>query len=201
MENGHVAPEVEDGHQGYENSLSANAGDMDLLCPIRYVYNYLPHQAKWLKPQPLSLSRLFAESKEGKPSFMDHEAKEMNSICLKTQAASLPLHTGLEIFRQNKYWRAYEGATRELFELFAQDQHCGEVMLLDKRSMSNLAEDQLQNAVIDTYSRFTIYMFHEADETRLRLVAQSIILIFAFDGKQVTSSWNEVAFHIESSLH
>lgn len=183
LENGHVAQLVEKGSQEYQLLAIATSNDMELLCPIRYVYDYLPHQPKWLKSQPISLSRVFTDSKE-RTSFIDDEGKGRHSIRLHTQAAKLPLHTGLENFRQNKYWRVNEEATKSLLELFAQDRRCSEVMLSDKQSMSSLAGDQLRTAVIDTYCRFSIYMFAEADETRIQLLAQSVILIFMFDGKR-----------------
>ena len=186
MEKGHVAPTFRHGPKDLQLQTLATPDDQELLCPIRYIYDYLPRQRKWLKPQPISLSRVFADSNECKSTFISHQLERTNSILLHTQAANLPLHTGLENFRQNKYWRANETATRDLLKLFAKDHYCSEVVLSDKRSMSGLAEDQLKTAIIDTYSRFSVYMFTEADEYRIQLLAQSVILIFAFDGKAST---------------
>ena len=183
MEKDHVAPTFRNGPKDFQIHTLATPDDQELLCPIRYIYNYLPRKRKWLKPQPISLSRIFADSNEGKATLISHQLGRTNSILLHTQAANLPLHTGLEDFRQNKYWRANETATRDLLKLFATDHYCSEVVLSDKRSMSGLAEDQLKTAIIDTYSRFSVYMFTEADENRIQLIAQSVILIFAFDGK------------------
>ena len=187
MEKGHVAPTTfRHGPKDFQLHKLATPDDQELLCPIRYIYDYLPRQRKWLKPQPISLSRVFADSNECKSIFTSHQLERTNSILLHTQAANLPLHTGLENFRQNKYWRANETATRDLLKLFAKDHYCSEVVLSDKRSMSGLAEDQLKTAIIDTYSRFSVYMFTEADENRIQILAQSVILIFAFDGKAST---------------
>ena len=184
MENCRSTAGVENGAQECHRLLLASPNDLELLCPIRYVYNYLPHQPEWLKPQPVSLSRLFAGSKENRSASIDCHAEGKNSIYLHTQAAKLPLHTGLEKFQQSKYWKANEQATKELLELFAQDQRCSEVVLSDGRSMSSLAEKELKVTIIDTYSRFSIYMFAEAGRARIQLLAQSVILIFMFDGKQ-----------------
>jgi len=183
MDNANVPPKMKSGTEDYQLLMMARQSDLELLCPIRYVYNYLPHRTQWLIPQPISLNRVFPEPEQSRFAFIHHRANEKNSICLNTQAANLPLHTGLEKFRQSKYWRANDEATKELLELFAQDQRCSEIMLSNKRSMSSLAEEQLKTAVVDTYSRFSVYMFAEADETRIQLLAQSVILIFMFDGK------------------
>lgn len=200
MEHIHVARKANNGPKGYQLLTLTSPNHMELLCPIRYIYNYLPHETEWLKSQPISLGRILAESKDCKSAFIDNQAKGRNSICIHTREANLPLHTGLENFRQNIYWRASEKATKELLELFAQDRHCSEVILSDKRSMSSLAEDQLKTAVLDTYSRFGVYMFPEADETRIQLLTQSVILIFMFDGKQILLLWNEVTV-VYSNTH
>lgn len=186
MEKGHVGPMIRNGLKDFQLHTLAAPEDQEVLCPISYIYDYLPRQRQWLKPQPISLSRIFAESNECKSTLVGHQLGRTNSILLHTQAASLPLHTGLENFRQNKFWKANETATRDLLKLFAKDHYCSEVVLTNKRSMSGLAEDQLKTAIIDTYSRFSIYMFTEADEDRIQLLAQSVILIFAFDGKAST---------------
>lgn len=121
---------------------------------------------------------------EDGPRFTDRSAKGRDSIGLFPLAANLPLHTGLEVYRQNKHWRANEEATRELLTVFSQHRRCINVLLSNKRSMSSLAEEQLQTQVMDTYSRFNVYMFPEADQSRIQLLAQSVVLIFMFDGKQ-----------------
>ena len=185
MENKKIHPKIEDGDPGYQVSKLATKS----FCPIEYIYDYLPTQVNWLKAQPISLRRLFAVHEEqSKLTFINHQAQERHSILLDTQAANLPLHTGLEDFRQSRHWRASEQATKELLELFAQDRACGEVLLQDERSMASVAEEQLTPGFLHTYSRFPVYLFIEADEDRLKLVAESVILIFAFDGKH-DSSW------------
>ena len=169
--------------RGYQTSKLVSASDKDLLCPIRYVYDYLPREINWLKPQPISLTRLFANDENYIQALHQHGSVDSNDLILNVQAAKFPIHTGLEDFRQCKHWRANERATRELLELFAHDELCREVRCSDKRSMASLAEEQLSSAVVDTYSRFSMYMFPWADETRIQLLAQSVILIFMFDGK------------------
>ena len=187
MESQKIDPKIEGGDPGYQVSRLATLNDTKFFCPIEYIYDYLPPQVNWLKAQPISLRRLFAVHEEqSKLTFIDHQAQERHSVLLDTQAANLPLHTGLEDFRQSRHWKTSEQATRELLELFAQDRRCGEVLLKDEQSMASVAEEQLTPGFIHTYSRFPVYMFIEADEERLKLVAQSVILIFAFDGTHGT---------------
>lgn len=186
MENHGVTPKIKNDYPACQPLMLAS-NDTETLCPIEYVYNYLPLQPKWLISQPISLRRLFAVSEECSSAFVDHQAEENHSINLDIKAAKIPLHSGLEDFRQSRYWRANEQATKELLELFAQDRRCSEVILCDSQSMASLFEEQLRTATIHTYSRFSVYMFAKADETRIQLLAQSVILIFAFDGKQKIS--------------
>ncbi|KAL8729125.1 MAG: hypothetical protein Q9166_004956 [cf. Caloplaca sp. 2 TL-2023] len=169
-------------HQAYRLHALVASEDAEALCPISYVYDYLPYHLDWLKSQPISLSRLLVEIPEGNSALNKYRIEWNHSICLRTQAARLPLHTGLENYRQNKYWTANAASTKELLKLFADDRRCSDVMMSNRQSMSSLAEEQLESRIMDTYSRFSIYMFPEADEKRSQLLAQSVILIFMFDG-------------------
>ena len=180
MENAHVTPETKNDLFEYNLSALTDLNEVELLCPIKYLYNYFPHHPRWLKLQPISLSR-FSECKS--PS-VDHQSKRDNSIRLHTQAANLALHTGLEDFRQNKHWRSCAEAITELLQLFAKDQRCGEVFLSHKASMSSLAGSQLMTAASEACLQFCILMFAEADEDRIRLIGQCCIMLFIFDGAQ-----------------
>ena len=159
---------------GIEKSLidlSKVTRDTSALCPIRYVYNYLPQETSWLKPQRISLTS------PGRDDTMT------NSIAILPEAAHIPFHTGLTTVRQTKHWKANEEATRGLLELFAKDPSCHDVTLAHGQSLASLAKAQLESSVLDDYSRFSVYMYPDADEKRIRLIAQSIILIFIFDGE------------------
>ena len=184
MEDRESARSSRDRARAYSIHSLTSLEDLELLCPVRYVYDYLPHSSEWLKSQPLSLNRVFPKPVDDGPRLTDRSAKGGNSICLSPLAANLPLHTGLEVYRQNRHWRANEKATRELLTIFSGDRHCSNVLLSNKGSMSSLAEEQLHTQVMDTYCRFSIYMFPEADQSRIQLLAQTVVLIFMFDGKQ-----------------
>ncbi|KAL8968795.1 MAG: hypothetical protein Q9197_004685 [Variospora fuerteventurae] len=184
MESNHVIPStagIKDKAHDFWTSGLIDAVHLNFLCPIRYVHDYLPSPPTWLMPQPLSLSNILQRDEDDITASPFYTLERASSVYLHTTAARLPLHTGLKDFRQNKYWRANEDSTKELLQLFAQDRKCSDVLLSDNRSLSDLAEKQLENEVIDTYSRFSVYMFPEADEERIRLLAQSVILTFIFD--------------------
>ena len=150
--------------------------DLDLLCPIRYVYNYLPKNIEWLKPQPVTLPS--SERRDSDPCSFG-----ANGIQLRVSQTSLPIHTGLTRFGQTRHWKANIQAGRTLLELFAGDLRCRDIVLGNGQSMASQAAEQLKFPVPDTYGRFSIYMFPNADEKRTQLLAQMIILIFIFDGK------------------
>ena len=171
MENNYVTRETKNGPLEYNLSALTSPSETELLCPINYMYDYLPYHARRLKSQPVSLSRFFLDS-------------TVNGIRLHTQAAKLPLHTALEHFRQTRHWKANVEATEGLLELFAKDRRSSEVMLSNGASMSSLAEKQLKIGVSETFCRSTIYMFPGADENRIRLLGQCLVLIFIYDGKQ-----------------
>ena len=63
MENHDAFPKVKNDYSAYQPLMLAS-NDTEFLCPIEYIYDYLPLQAKWLKSQPVSLRRLFAVSEE-----------------------------------------------------------------------------------------------------------------------------------------
>ena len=161
-----------------------SAGDMDHLCPIRYVYDYLPQRIQWLKPQQIVPSSPFSNIVEKDPTLV-HDDAGMNGIRLHPEAANLPLYTGLRALRQSKHWKINEKVTRELFKLFMQDQRCKDAKSTNGQSIASLAESQLKSSVLDSYVRFNIYVFPYANEKRTWLLAQAIILIFVFDGMYI----------------
>ena len=156
--------------------------DIDHLYPVRYVYDYLPHKTQWLKPQQIIVSSPYSDVVEKEQALVQPDASS-NGIRLHPEAANLPLYTGLSNVRQSKHWEVNEKVTRELFELFMRDQRCKGAKLRNGQFIASLAESQLKGSVVDSYVRFSIYMFPYADEKRMWLLAQAIILIFIFDGK------------------
>ena len=157
------------------------ADDIDLLCPIRYVYDYLPQNIEWLKPQPVTLPSSFC-SASGKRRKPEPQSTVLNAIQLSVSKTSLPVHTGLTQFGQTRYWKASIQAARSLLEFFATDERSADMTIGNGRSLAGQAADQL--AILpNTYSRFSMYMFPNGDERRTQLIAEMVVLIFVFDGK------------------
>ena len=126
---------------------------------------------------------IFFGLKNDRPSCIDYGAKEGNSIRLHPPAVNLPLHTGLKDLLQNKFSKANEDVCRELLKLFAKYQYCKEVVLLDGQSMADLAREQLKPSVMDLYSRFGIYVFPQVVEIQIKLLGQTLIFVFTYDGQ------------------
>ena len=171
--------------KGWQSVVVAE-GDLPLLCPITYVYDYLPHGIQWLRPLPVSINRIFSGDDRLPWLSTRPYVTGRNFIQLHPQAANLPLHTGLENFKQSVHWKANMEATRELLELFAKSGRYHDTKTSGdwQHSLARLAERLLRTtaALENTYSRFSIYMWANADERRIKLLAQSVILIFLFDG-------------------
>lgn len=160
--------------------------ETDLLCPINYMYNCLPSSTLWLNPQPVSLPTSIAsalrrrctETTQGSP----------NSIRLRPFEAGLPIHTGLTQFRQSTHWKTSARAGEILLQLCARDPLCAEVTVGKGQSLASQALKQLTVSPVDTYGRFAIYMSPRADQARARLLGQSVVLIFLFDGSSFLAS-------------
>ena len=155
------------------------AADGDLLCPIQYVYDYLPHSIGWLRTQRISIPDEILEQ-----IHPVHEHTRANSITLRPEFSGLPIHTGLASIRQSKHWEANIRASTELLDAFAQDQRCKDAALPDGRSMATWAQREVVRKVSECVSRFAIYMWPDGDEERMRLLGQTAVLIFIFDGKR-----------------
>ena len=174
----------------YRLSALVTTDNQQHLCPINYVYDCLPAKPSWLQSQQIDLDNL-PPGKSDCPKIPDLKLParrcgqdSVNGIVLDLEAAHFPTHTGMRPFKQSKHWRQNATACRELLDLFAHDDRCSRVILANGTSMAELASRQLGNEkVMDTYSRFSIYMFAEADVVRIQLLAQCVVLIFMFDGQ------------------
>ncbi|KAL8764459.1 MAG: hypothetical protein Q9203_007102 [Teloschistes exilis] len=153
--------------------------EMDLLCPISYLYNCLPTSTQWLNPQAVSVPNPIASALRQRR--LETSQGNLNSIRLRPLEAGLPIHTGLTQFRQSRHWKAGVQAAETLLRLFAQDQHCAEVTVAKGQSIASQASKQLAASTINTYGRFIIYMGAGADQRRAQLLTQSMVLIFIFD--------------------
>lgn len=184
MNSGHVASRrAKYAPRKHALSKLTTAEEKALLCPIKNVDDYLPFPIQWLHPQPVSLSHIFAEPGESTPTTIEHQASGKHSVPLNTRKAKLPLHTGLEEFRQSKHWRANEQSVMELLELFAQDQSCINIVLSENQLLSFLAREYLWTEGPQRLPWEGIYVFAEADEARMQLLAQIDVLIHMLNRK------------------
>ena len=154
--------------------LNALVADRDRPClfPIEYAYDYMKNAHRYLT---------------GPPSTVDFPLREKirrNSIPLNPFLAKVPWYSGLTTLRQNKYWKINISRTTELLNLFAEDVSFNSAQNTNGRALANFARKELKTRSFDRYSRFTSYMFPDADEHRTALLAQAIVLIVIFDGKQ-----------------
>lgn len=149
------------------------------LCPIWYIYDYLPSKISWLRPQRVAVPEEILR-------LRDAEDARSNSIQLLPALAGLPIHTGMVGFRQSKHWESSIRASTELLELFAEDERCKEITLQDGRSMASWAQGEKARQVSESVIRFAIYMLPDASEERMYLLGEAVILIFLFDGEQIS---------------
>lgn len=94
----------------------------------------------------------------------------------------LPWKRGLHTLRQTKHWKIDMECTRELLQLFVDDATLDDPRNVIGRALAELARTELSGGPHDRYSRFTSYMFPEADVTRTALLAQVLVFIVIFDG-------------------
>ncbi|KAL8998219.1 MAG: hypothetical protein Q9169_002704 [Polycauliona sp. 2 TL-2023] len=163
-----------DDRKTYDLKAIVSSDHTEWLCPIHYVYDYLPFAPDWLKPPPLSSN----------PFSSSHPLEAgIHNIPLDTQLANLPLHTGLTgPFLQNKYWRATAQSIKDFLRLFASDEKYGRIVLSNKKIVASLAEEQLEYSdVMDSWSRFAIYFWPEVNKHKALLLAQSFVLSFMLD--------------------
>lgn len=76
--------------------------------------------------------------------------------------------------RQSKHWKAAVETTRELLELCVAETHHPEVAEVARKELHNFEEN---------WMKFSAYMFPEATEEQIKLIAASMTYVFVFDGK------------------
>jgi hypothetical protein len=70
----------------------------------------------------------------------------------------------------------------ELLELFARDEAISQAVKANGKSLGSIAAHELNTVEEDRFTKFATYLFPEADEGRMRLLAASIVYIVIFDG-------------------
>ena len=170
------------------------------LSPVHFSYNYLNDVAS--NPIPVKFRECGArddsdqegESPSSDASDRDGESTcgggcvSTNSIPLFPLHAGLPWHTGLRCIRQSIHWKAGLEISSNLLELFANDVTAEKAKKSNGASLAGIAAKELQIPEDERFTKFAAYLFPEASEERMRLLAATIVLIIIFD-----DSWEEAS--------
>ncbi|KAJ5674346.1 uncharacterized protein N7477_004280 [Penicillium maclennaniae] len=154
---------------------------------VRFAYNYLNEIPKFLKPQGLEYNTVPGLKKSVKSGQRLHFTTP-NAFTLDPVAAGLPWPTGLDCIRQGKFWQSGLSISSELLELFARDENVSQAVKSNGKSLGSVAAHELNTLEEDRFTKFATYLFPEADEARMRLLAASIVYIVIFD-----DAWEMVA--------
>jgi len=149
------------------------------LFPIDFAYNYLPTDPLRHPAPRITLENPFGDE--------IRKNRRHNSIPLFPFSTSLPWHTGLDTLRQNKHWKVNLEYTSQILRLLAEDPMLNDPLNTSGIILADFARKEIETRSYDRHSRFTTYLFPEADERRTALLAQVILLMVLFDGKIYSS--------------
>ena len=155
--------------------------DRCYLLPVNYAYDCLPKAPKYLSPQPIVFRNPYQHLVDKEFGSIPTDTRP-NSIPLNPPLAKRPWNSGLRSLRQNKHWKTIIRSTTELLHLFAEDESLHLVQNTNGQALASFARKELATGSHDRYCSFTTYMFPDADEARIALIAQTILLLFIFDG-------------------
>lgn len=153
--------------------------DQQHLFPIRYVHDYIGDIAEYISIPPVTLnqdleSRRFLQNDKLVKDKQKRAVRSENAIDLFPLAAGIAWPSGVYPVRQNKHWKAAMRTTRELLELCVAETHHPEVVEVSRKELQNFEEN---------WAKFPPYMFPEATEEQMKLIAASMAYVFVFDGK------------------
>jgi hypothetical protein len=168
----------------------------NVVWPIKYIYDYMPTDKSSvpsvvdlscfpdLKVNSISVeSAINAAHMETEYLIKRSERFSTNSIPVFPTHAKLPWHSSIHHVRQNTHWQMAVEATRVLLQHFASDQTTTSILKEGGRSYAEMAAKELP-FLHDNWTRFNAYLWPAASEKRLELIAETIVYIFIFDGKQ-----------------
>lgn len=111
------------------------------------------------------------------------QADDTNAFDVFPAAAGLPWPTGFPRARQNRHWRVGLKASTAALEAFVNSTDMSRlVRAADGRSLADVAARHLRVAEEDRFTKFPTYLWPEADEERIKLLAMSMVLAVVFDG-------------------
>ena len=171
--------------------------DASWLCPLRFAYDWL-HDATPGYPTPLPLDCSLELSLSPLDSLVDGvkntgaasttqvitSCDNANGFDIYPLQAGLPWPTRLAKVRQSRHWRAGMRISNELLELFSTDTTITQAVRKNGVSLARIASKELLVEADDRFAKFATYLFPEANEQRMRLLAAAIVYVIIFDGKQ-----------------
>ena len=122
-----------------------------------------------------------------KPSHVKEQSiteNNENSFSISPQLTGLPWPTSFTKVRQNRHWRQSLRISTQLLELFAADDTSAQAVRRNGVSLARIASHELQTDEEDRFTKFATYIFPEANEERMKLLAATIVYIIIFDGKR-----------------
>lgn len=140
------------------------------LAPVHYAYDWLPKTRHCAAPSPFRWP----------PGEV--RIQHDNSFALYPTAANFPWPTGLIYIRQSIHWRESLSASSQLLELFARDDSVASTPQSAGLSLASIANKVLKLPEEDRFTRFSMYLFPQANSVRVKLLAETIVLIIVFDG-------------------
>lgn len=129
-----------------------------------------------------SLKFLQMDDEKSHNQSQNANLRNTNAIEIFPLEAGFSLPTALQSFWQSKHWKAAVKMTTDMLEEFANDKSAGQTFKSNGMSFASIAKGELAT-VEDTWMKFTLYLFPNADEQRTRLLAAAMVYIFVFDGK------------------
>jgi hypothetical protein len=177
---------------------SFNSGDHNaFVWPIRYSYDYMPTNEASMPPfvdltcfpdleaEKISVEAAISAVHVGTEySIKKSERLSMNSIPVFPVQAKLPWYSSIHHVRQNIHWPVAVEATQVLLQHFASDQTATSMLKEGGRSYAKIAAKELPT-LHDNWTRFNAYSWPAASEKRMKLLAETLVYLFIFDGK-----WN-----------
>ncbi|KAL1626714.1 hypothetical protein SLS54_002877 [Diplodia seriata] len=165
------------------NTRLASAEDHAHLFSVNYSYDYLRDVSlDYLQLPSLQLNEHLASgallARAGVPSGSS-AAGAANWIPIFPASAGIASRTALRVFRQSKHWRTVLSAGAEALRHFLADDSFQQAVRSGK-TFSKISAKLLHN-VEDGFLRFAVYLFPDADEEQVRLLAIVMVYIFVFD--------------------
>ncbi|OJD30038.1 sesquiterpene cyclase protein [Diplodia corticola] len=191
------------------NARLASTEDHAHLFSVNYSYDYLRDVSlDFLQLPSLKLNNLVASGalldRAGVPATASSNSKAANWIDIFPADAGIASRTALRVFRQSKYWRTVLSAGSDALQHFLQDDSFKQAVRSGK-TFSKISAKLLQN-IEDGFLRFAVYLFPEADEQQVKLLAIVMVYIFVFDdlwemedGEEVTKLRDDFVSRLQTS--